>query len=143
MEILVCIEAKNWSDKSSIEDQSVNLQDRTNGQRDQLSREIEDIHRESCLRYLNFKKNELGSTITIYLTNHSYLPLQEMKDSIDFVNGIAFQKEQLYWLSCRGIHQTIRNINHFITPQDAKLLMDLQKLLEKKVCKVSMSFNIR
>ncbi|OLS37730.1 hypothetical protein [Bacillus sp. MRMR6] len=131
-EFLICIEAKYWSDKSSYEDQSVDLQNRTNGQRDQLAREIEDIHKDNCLRYLNINKNKLNSIAMIYLTNHTYLPKQEILESILHVNGIVFRKEQLYWLTWREIHNTISNLRSFLTVQDLKLLTDLQRLLEKK-----------
>ncbi|MDL4842461.1 hypothetical protein [Aquibacillus rhizosphaerae] len=39
-EYLICIEAKYLSDKSSYEDEEVDLQDRSNRERDQLAREI-------------------------------------------------------------------------------------------------------
>ncbi|MGG3805344.1 hypothetical protein [Metabacillus fastidiosus] len=131
-EILICIEAKYWSNKSSIEDQSIDLQDRTNSQRDQLAREIEDIHKVNCLRYLNINKSKLNSIILIYLTNHTYLPREEILESILHVNGVHFQKGQLYWLTWREIHHSISKIKNFLTLQDLKLLNDLKKLLEKK-----------
>lgn len=131
-ELLICIEAKYWSDKSSYEDQSVDLQDRTNGQRDQLAREIEDIHRDSCYRYLNINKNKLNNIVMIYLTNHTYLPLQEIDESILHVNGVPFRKEKLYWLAWREIHNSVSKIKNFLTMQDSKLLTDLQTLLVKK-----------
>lgn len=131
-EILICIEAKYWSDKSSHEDQSIDLQDRMNGQRDQLAREIEDIHKESCLRYLNINKNNLNNILLIYLTNHTSLPIEEIHESIAHVNSVPFQKEQIYWLTWRGIHHTLSKIKNFYTEQDARLLVDLKRLLEKK-----------
>lgn len=131
-EILICIEAKYWSDKSSNEDLSTDLSDRSNGQRDQLAREIEDIHKDSCLRYLNMNKNKLNSIILIYLTNHTYLPFQEMQESLQHIQGIHFPKEKLYWLSWREVHNTISKINEYLTIQDSKLLIDLKKYLEKK-----------
>lgn len=131
-EYLICIEAKYWSDKSSSEDQSVDIQQRTNGQRDQLAREIEDIHKDRCLRLLNMNNKNLDKTILIYLTNHTYLPSQEITESIQHIQGIHFPKEQFYWLSWREIHNTISKIKGYCTTQDSKLLYDLKKLLEKK-----------
>ncbi|MED4402092.1 hypothetical protein [Metabacillus fastidiosus] len=131
-EILICIEAKYWSHKSSHEDESIDLQDRTNSQRDQLAREIEDIHKVNCLRYLNINRSKLNSIVLIYLTNHTYLPREEILESILHVNGVHFEKGQLYWLTWREIHNSISKIKNFLTLQDLKLLNDLKKLLEKK-----------
>ncbi|MFB5281806.1 hypothetical protein [Peribacillus sp. Hz7] len=132
MEYLICIEAKYWSDKSSSEDQSIDIKDRTNRQRDQLAREIEDIHKDSCLCFLNINKNKLNNIILIYLTNHTYLPSQEILESVQYVQGVSFPKDQLYWLSWRDFHNRINKIKEFQTRQDSKLLYDLKRLLERK-----------
>ncbi|RFU66497.1 hypothetical protein [Bacillus sp. V59.32b] len=128
---LICIEAKYWSDKSSKEDLSVDFEERKNTQRDQLAREIEDIHNSENLRLLNIKKN-IEETYLIYLTNHTSMPSKEMADSIHLINDITFTQEQLYWLPWRKIHNFINELVHFLTPQDAKLLKDLKSLLERK-----------
>lgn len=131
-EILICLEAKYWSDKSSHEDQLTDFQERTNGQRDQLAREIEDIHKNSCHRYFNIDKNKVDNIVLIYSTNHTSFPRKEILESILHVKGVHFQKEQLYWTTWREIHNSIGKTKSFFTTQDSKLLKDLNKLLEKK-----------
>lgn len=131
-EILICIEAKYWSDKSSHEDQLTDIHERTSGQRDQLAREIEDIHKNNCMRYLNIDKNKMNNVVLIYLTNHTSFPREEVLESILHVNGVQFRKEQLYWVTWREIHNSISKIKSFLTVQDSKLLNDLKTLLEKK-----------
>lgn len=131
-EYLICIGAKYWSDKSSNEDQSIEIQQRSNGQRDQLAREIEDIHNDSCIQLMNVNKGKLNNTILIYLTNDTYIPSKEMLESIIHVHGIDFSKEQLFWLSWREIHKIISNLKKYKTLQDLKLLSDLKRLLERK-----------
>jgi hypothetical protein len=126
-EYLICIEAKYWSDKSSNEDQSIDMQERSNSQRDQLAREIEDIHKEFYLRFFKINKNKLKKIILIYLTNHTYLPSQEIHDSVQHINGVDFPINQLYWLTWREIHHSVTKER-----QDAMLLSDLKSLLEKK-----------
>lgn len=125
--ILICIEAKYWSDKSSYEDLSIDLQDRGNHQRDQLAREMEDIH---SLNSGNGKWDEIN---LLYLTNHTAFPLDDIKASISHVkNDLPFNKEQIYWLPWRNIHYILSNIKTYLTKQDSMLLGDLVKLLEKK-----------
>ncbi|MGF9964020.1 hypothetical protein [Bacillus rhizoplanae] len=131
-EHLICIEAKYWSNKSSNEDQSIDIQHRTNRQRDQLAREIEDIHNDNCLRYLDINKDKLSNINLIYLTNHTYLPSQDILESVEHIQGFNFPKEHIFWLSWREIHNVISKIKVYLTIQDSKLLYDLKKLLEKK-----------
>jgi hypothetical protein len=131
-EYLICIEAKYWSDKSSNEDQSIDMQERSNSQRDQLAREIEDLHKEFYLGFLKINKNKLKKIILIYLTNHTYIPSQEIHESVQHINGVEFQINQLYWLTWREIHHSVGKVRNFLTRQDAMLLIDLRRLLERK-----------
>lgn len=131
-EYLISIEAKYWSDKSSSEDRNIEIEQRTNAQRDQLAREIEDLYKNKCYQYLNVKKNELHKISLIYLTNHTFLPFQELSESVQHIYGVKHPKEQVFWLPWRNIHQSISRIKNFETLQDKKLLGDLVRLLEKK-----------
>ncbi|MEW9052069.1 MAG: hypothetical protein AB2392_13000 [Neobacillus sp.] len=129
-DIVIGIEAKYWSDKSSNEDQSVELHERKNSQRDQLAREIEDLHKGSTLQYLDIK--HVYEIKMIYLTNHTFIPREKMLESLRHVQGVDFPKDQLYWLSWREIHNVVARLKEFDTLQDQYLVTDLKWLLEKK-----------
>lgn len=131
-EYLLCIEAKYWSDKSSEEDTTTDIEARQNWQRDQLAREIEDMHTEGCRKLMKVNKEKLKSILLIYLTNDTYLPFNKLKESIQFVKDIDFPVDNLYWLSWKQIFNVVNNIKGFQTKQDAMLLTDLKGLLRKK-----------
>ncbi|WP_079506915.1 hypothetical protein [Mesobacillus jeotgali] len=131
-EYLICIEAKFWSDKSSSEDLSIEFQDRGNGQRDQLAREIEDLHKNICFHLFNLNKKKIKKPILLYLTNHTYFPSTKILESLNHVKVPCFPKENIYWLPWREIHKIINKTTKFHTSQDILILTDLKKILEKK-----------
>lgn len=131
-EYLLCIEAKYWSDKSSEEDTTTDIDERQNWQRDQLAREIEDMHTIVCHKLMKVNQEKLKKYMLVYLTNDTYLHFKELKESIKFVKNIDFPNNHLYWLSWKQIFSVINSIKDFQTKQDAILLTDLKRLLKKK-----------
>ncbi|WP_139339565.1 hypothetical protein [Bacillus dakarensis] len=131
-EYLLCIEAKFWSDKSSEEDTTIDVEERKNWQRDQLAREIETIHTVDCHKFMKVNQEKLKRIMFVYLTNDTYLHFKEIKESISFVKDIDFSIDHIYWLSWKQIFNVINSVSHFQTPQDAMLLTDLGRLLRKK-----------
>ncbi|MFE8700752.1 hypothetical protein ACFYKX_09010 [Cytobacillus sp. FJAT-54145] len=129
---LVCIEAKYWSDKSSDEDTTTEVEERQTWQRDQLAREIEDMHKELCHILMEIHQDKLMGTVLVYLTNDTYLHFKELKESVEHVRGIDFPINQLYWLSWKQIYNVIHTLKDFKTKQDEMLLSDLKRLLRKK-----------
>lgn len=131
-EYLICIEAKFWSSKSSEEDTDTDVDLRQAGQRDQLAREIEDLFTTKCHKLMNVTKEKLKKTFLVYLSNQTYMPVNDMKDSIRFVRNVDFSQNQLYWLSWKEIFHCLNQFTSFQTKQDELLLGDLKKLLVKK-----------
>lgn len=102
------------------------------GQRDQLAREIEDLHQSDSLRSFNINLNKLDHINLIYLTNHTSFPFDEVRESINHLKSHSFSIEGIYWLTWREIHHTLSKISHYKTNQNEKLLSDLKRVLEKK-----------
>jgi len=131
-EYIICIEAKYYSGKSSEEDISIKIQNRNNSQRDQLAREIEDIHTDFCINLLNANKDKLQKRLLIYLTNDSVFPFESIEKSKQHIQKIDSSKLDIYWLSWSNIYLTLKNIHEYKTTQDALLLDDLKRFLENK-----------
>lgn len=131
-EYLICIEAKYWSDKSSEEDTTIEEEERKNWQRDQLAREIEDMHTETCYNLMKVNHDKLKKILLVYLTNDTYLHFKEIKESVQFVRDIDFSIENIYWLSWKQIYNIVHNLIDFHTKQDVRLINSLKELLRKK-----------
>lgn len=130
-EYIICIEAKYYSGKSSEEDTSIEIENRNNSQRDQLAREVEDIHTNFCINLLNANKDKLQKQLLIYLTNDSVFPFESIEKSQQHIQ-INSSKLDIYWLSWSNIYLTLKNIHDYKTTQDALLLDDLKRFLEHK-----------
>lgn len=131
-EYIICIEAKYWSDKSSEEDTAVEIAERKNHQRDQLAREIEDIHTDFCLHLMHANKSKIKRRVLIYLTNDTTFPYESIKTSVQHVQYINYPVTEIFWLTWRGIHTILNEITDDKTFQDSILLNDIKLLLQKK-----------
>lgn len=131
-EYIICIEAKYWSGKSSEEDTTINAADRKNSQRDQLAREIEDIHTDLCLNLFNVNKNKIKKTLLIYLTNDTTFPFDNVSTSAKHIQNIDYPITEIYWLTWSEIYKTITEFATIKTQQDAIILEDIKKLMQKK-----------
>ncbi|WP_099364491.1 hypothetical protein [Fredinandcohnia onubensis] len=127
---IVCIEAKYFSGKSSYEDETVAFDERKNYHRDQLAREIEDLYRLSTLKLLNIKKENINAIQIIYLTNDTYIPIDDIENSSNSIREEKFKKEDIYWLCWKRISNVLR-MNWVGTPQDKLLLIDLINLFKR------------
>ncbi|MGG0186039.1 hypothetical protein [Bacillus rhizoplanae] len=130
---VVCIEAKYFSKKSSEEDKTVAIEERTVQQRDQLAREYEDIHTQEFYRKFSINPSEIAGTILLYLTNDTALPVEELKQSSSSIQiSNADQKHHLYWLPWKEFYSAIHQSSSTMINQDRRILDILRKYLEKK-----------
>lgn len=129
---IICIEAKFWSGKSSEEDTELDENLRKNHQRDQLAREIEDIHDELCHQLFSIEENAIKKRQLIYLTNDSVFPFESVQTSVKYIQGIDYPITDIYWLSWSEIYHIIQSFTEYHTYQDEKILTDLKHLLERK-----------
>jgi hypothetical protein len=132
--LVFCIEAKYFSGKSSEEDLSVEFEERGNHQRDQLARQIEDIHKDSAFKYLNIKKESVIFSCLIFLTNDNFIPEVSLKkgyQSIDNSIPLDFKIDSIYWLSWKEIY---KQINKHVTSslQDRLIKEDLLEFFRRK-----------
>ncbi len=128
------IEAKYFSDKSSTEDDTVDLDKRSNTQRDQLAREIEDLYVPSTYRYLAIEEADIKSRTMIYITFENDLPVDGLEQSLVSVkvhNKCSFDKSQLYWLSWKSIYLRLIESNSG-NLQDRRMITDLVRFFEKR-----------
>lgn len=131
-EYIICIEAKYWSGKSSEEDTSIDIDERQNHQRDQLAREIEDIHTDFCLDLMHANKSNIKRRLLIYLTNDTAFPYESIKTSVQHIQNINYPVAEIFWLTWRGIYTILNEITNYKTFQDSILLNDIKLLLEQK-----------
>lgn len=128
---IYCIEAKYFSGKSSDEDVTVDIEERKNFQRDQLARQVEDLHLDSTYHLLNIKRTNVEHVNMIYLTNDTYIPAVDIEKSYESIQRIDFNLDDMYWLSWKGIYNEVKK-NRLNTVQDQLIINDILKLLEKK-----------
>jgi len=133
-EHLVGIEAKYLSTKSSVEDHSVEQSERTHSsQRDQLAREIEDLHDVRNYAELGIRHERILSIRMIYLTLESYMPRDDLQDTLDSIRlneAGSFSPERLYWLSWKSMYSAIKTIPR--SGADQLIAEDLLKYLKRK-----------
>lgn len=130
---VIGIEAKYLSGKSSSEDLNVEEDDRNNRQRDQLAREIEDLFEPENYQLLGISKERILSINMIYLTLESYMPREELQDTINSLRNQENQvdgKEVLFWLSWKSIHGVLRE--RIMQGSDGYIKDDLLKYLTRK-----------
>ena len=97
---IVCIEAKFLSGKSSREDETVDVTERKNYQRDQLARELEDLYKESFYKHISVHPSKIEATSLIYLTNDTSMPYEDLSESARHAL-LPRENKQLFWLSGR------------------------------------------
>ncbi|MGE6597633.1 hypothetical protein [Bacillus proteolyticus] len=128
---IVCIEAKFLSGKSSKEDETVDLMERKNFQRDQLARELEDLHSDTFYKHIAISPSKVKDISLIYLTNDTSMPLGELLDSAKHAR-VSEEGKKIFWLSWSMIYSTVCEWITYGTVQDQWILSDLKLLLEKK-----------
>ncbi|CAM4193613.1 hypothetical protein BAMA_23995 [Bacillus manliponensis] len=128
---IVCIEAKFLSGKSSKEDETVDLVERQNYQRDQLARELEDLYKESFYKRISVHPSKIKATSLIYLTNDTSIPYKDLSESAKHAL-LPREKKQLFWLSWSMIYSEVCKWSKSGTVQDQCILFDLKLLLERK-----------
>lgn len=130
---VICIEAKYFSKKSSEEDMTVSIEERTLQQRDQLAREYEDIHTQEFYRKFSINPSKVAGSILIYLTNDTAQPIEELKQSCSSIQiSNNDPKHQLYWLPWKEFYNAIHQKLNTMYNQDRKILNILRQFLEKK-----------
>lgn len=131
---LLGIEAKYFSRKSSYENEESIDEEQSNSQRDQLAREIEDLYLQSTFTLLGISEGNISSVAMIYLTLESYMPREELKDTVNSIfrhQKCHFTSSQLYWLSWKSFFHHIKNYKSD-SYQDHLLVTDLEKYLYRK-----------
>ncbi|MGD6891217.1 hypothetical protein [Bacillus mobilis] len=128
---IICIEAKFLSGKSSKEDETVDLMERKNLQRDQLARELEDLHSTNFYKYVSIPPSKVNDISLIYLTNDTSMPHVELLDSSVHVR-LPDAEKKIFWLSWSMIYSAVCEWIEYGTMQDQCILYDLKLLLEKK-----------
>ncbi|MEK3952517.1 hypothetical protein [Psychrobacillus sp. FSL K6-1464] len=124
---IVGIEAKYMFNKSSEEDESVHVEERENWQRDQLSRELEDLNDPDTLKKLGIHGESIISIQLVYLTNHTIFPEK------DILSGLKFSKaplNNLYWMSWARFYDVACMESK--TEQDRMILSELRVVCERK-----------
>ncbi|MED0971733.1 hypothetical protein [Bacillus paramycoides] len=128
---IVCIEAKFLSGKSSKEDETVDLLERKNYQRDQLARELEDLHSDTFYKQIAISPSQVKHISLIYLTNDISMPHGELLDSTNHAR-LSEEEKKIFWLSWSMIYSMVCEWIPYGTVQDQCILYDLKLLLEKK-----------
>jgi len=128
---VICIEAKFLSGKYSKEDETVDLMERKNFQRDQLARELEDLHSSNFYKYVSIPPSKVNDISLIYLTNDTSIPHVELLDSSVHAR-LPDAEKKMFWLSWSMIYSTVCEWIPYGTAQDQCILYDLKLLLEKK-----------
>lgn len=128
---IICIEAKFLSGKSSREDETVDVTERKNYQRDQLARELEDLYKESFYKHISVHPSKIEAISLIYLTNDTSMPYEDLSESAKHAL-LPREKKQLFWLSWSMIYGEVCKWSQSGTIQDQCILSDLKLLLEKK-----------
>ncbi|WP_141335925.1 hypothetical protein [Paenibacillus sp. tmac-D7] len=140
---LVGMEAKYLSKKSSTEDYTIDETERTNGQRDQLAREIEDLYVVANYSKIGLKQDRILSISMLYVTLESYIPRNELAETIRSIQvhgKCSFTKEQLYWLSWKSIYSSLTDVP--LSATDGLIIDDLKSYLARKDMKTFNGFNV-
>ncbi|ALC86494.1 hypothetical protein AM499_12160 [Bacillus sp. FJAT-22090] len=124
---IVGIEAKYMSPKSSEEDETVNVELRESWQRDQLSRELEDLNDSNTLKKLGIDCGNVNSTQLIYLTNHTVFPEKDIESGLKYSKAPV---NNLYWMSWASLYEATCMESQ--TEQDHIILSELQGVCERK-----------
>lgn len=130
--IVVCLEAKYLSGKSSHEVGDTLDPKKPNSFRDQLAREFEDINSKHVLGRLELRKDDPHLEVyLIYLTLDAALPRNDIyksKEVIEKRNNIPRIGNKLYWLSWRAFYSELKKWRPK-SEIDEKIRVDLLKLL--------------
>lgn len=124
---IVGVEAKYTSPKSSEEDETVDFEDRKTWQRDQLSRELEDLNDSDTSKKLSIYENDIVSRQLIYLTNDTVMPEEDM------LLGVRHSKtnnNNIYWLTWASFYEVACMDPK--TEQDELILSQIQEVCDRK-----------
>lgn len=124
---IVGVEAKYTSPKSSEEDETVDFEERKTWQRDQLSRELEDLHDSDTLKKLSIEGKNIVSRQLIYLTNDTIMPGEDM------LSGVSHSKasnNNVYWLAWASFYEVA--CMEPKTKQDELILSQIQEVCDRK-----------
>lgn len=124
---IVGIEAKYMSPKSSEEDESVDVEQRESWQRDQLSRELEDLNDSDTLKKLGIDCKDIISIQLIYLTNHTVYPEKDIESGLKYSQASV---SNLYWMSWARFYEAA--CMEPKTEQDRIILSELRDVCERK-----------
>lgn len=124
---IVGIEAKFMSPKSSEEDETVNVELRESWQRDQLSRELEDLNDLNTLKKLGVDCGNVISKQLIYLTNHTVFPEKDIESGLKYSQAPV---NNLYWMSWASFYEAACMESK--TEQDRTILSELRGVCERK-----------
>ncbi|GIQ69555.1 hypothetical protein DUZ99_18680 [Xylanibacillus composti] len=141
---IIGVEAKYLSGKSSEEDLLASIQDRDNKQRDQLAREIEDLHDSANYPMIGVEESSILSIRLIYLTMESYIPHDELQASLESLkahSACQFPSKHLYWLSWKTFYDNLKCTNPSAT--DSMILTDLRSYLNKKSIRTFSGFSMK
>lgn len=124
---IVGVEAKYTSPKSSEEDETVDFEDRKTWQRDQLSRELEDLYDSDTSKKLSIDEKDIVSRQLIYLTNDTVMPEEDM------LLGVKHSKasnNHVYWLTWASFYEVACMEPE--TNQDELILSQIQEVCDRK-----------
>ncbi|MER2006248.1 MAG: hypothetical protein ABS939_02250 [Psychrobacillus sp.] len=124
---IVGIEAKYMSSKSSEEDETVDVEQRESWQRDQLSRELEDLNNSNSLKKLGIDVNKIISNQLIYLTNHTVYPEKDIESGLKYSQAPL---SKLYWMSWASFYEAVSMEPK--TEQDRIILSEIREVCERK-----------
>lgn len=124
---IVSVEAKYLSPKSSEEDETVDFEERKTWQRDQLSRELEDLNDLDTSKKLSIDEQNIVSRQLIYLTNDTVMPKEDM------LSGVRHSKatnNNVYWLNWASFYEAACMEPQTI--QDDIILAQIREVCDRK-----------
>lgn len=124
---IVSVEAKYTSPKSSEEDETVAFKERKTWQRDQLSRELEDLNDSDTSKKFSIDEKDIVSRQLIYLTNDTVMPEEDM------LLGVKHSKasnNNVYWLTWASFYEVA--CMEPKTEQDELILSQIQEVCDRK-----------
>ncbi|SDT10364.1 hypothetical protein SAMN05444162_3093 [Paenibacillaceae bacterium GAS479] len=142
---LVGVEAKYFSGKSNTEIQSEDdMSFKEPYVMDQLAKQLEDFY--CAVAEGKFDKSRpIQSVSLVYLTLQTFLPIQEIQDSLDSLerNGILEAGlRRLYWLSWKSLYAQLDCPEGGPTKADQLIIQDLRALLARKDLHGFLGYNI-
>lgn len=124
---IVGVEAKYTSPKSSEEDETIDFEERKTWQRDQLSRELEDLNDSDTSKKFSIDEQDILSRQLIYLTNDTMIPEEDM------LSGVRHSKatnNKVYWLNWASFYEAACMEPQ--TKQDDVILAQIREVCDRK-----------